>query len=224
MPGRPRDIPQRSLLHSPDLCEEEALACRGFRRIAGLDEAGRGAWAGPVVAGAVCLPLDIPDLAAHLDGVRDSKQLSAPARTRLYHFILKWASDVSIGVVSPATIDRVGISRAGELAMLWAVDELSCRPDCLLIDAFYLRGCSLHQRPIIRGDNISLSIAAASIVAKVARDKLMRAASAAYPQYGFSLHKGYGTRLHQQAIHLHGPSPYHRWSFQPISLAGGLPL
>lgn len=156
-----------------------------------------------------------------LEGVRDSKQLTPTGRARLYERILACAIDVGVGVVSPSTIDRLGLTSSGELAMLWAVEDMAHGPDCLLIDAFRLRGCPLHQRSIIRGDTISLSIAAASIVAKVSRDQLMRAASALYPAYGFHLNKGYGTDLHRKALLDLGPCDYHRRSFAPIRASWG---
>jgi len=197
---------------------------RGFRRIAGVDEAGRGSWAGPLVAAAVCLPVADGGLLAFLDGVRDSKQLSAARRSELYGRIMECAVDVGLGVVSPETIDRVGLARASETSMRWAVEDLVQQPDCLLIDAFRIRGCAMHQCPIVHGDCISLSIAAASIVAKVARDLLMRAADAVYPRYGFALHKGYGTELHRETLNRLGPCMYHRHSFGPVRSAGELLL
>jgi ribonuclease HII len=217
---RPRTPPRDSLSQFPTLIEERTLASQGFRRIAGVDEAGRGSWAGPLVAAAVCLPGCDDRLLAELAGVRDSKQLTALARTRLYRTVLERAADVGVGVVSPARIDALGLSLAGELAMRWAVEEMADPPDCLLLDAFSIRGCSLPQRPIIRGDQRSLSIAAASIVAKVTRDRILQAADAAYPGYALSLNKGYGTGFHRDAVARFGPCEYHRRSFSPIRELG----
>lgn len=221
---RPRTTPRRTPPEFPNLTEENSLVARGFRRIAGIDEAGRGSWAGPLVAAAVCLPDPEEDLLQLLEGVRDSKQLTPGRRAELYGRILEHAVDVGVGVVSPATIDRIGLAGSGALAMLWAVEDLVCGPDCLLIDAFTLRDCRLPQRAIIRGDVISLSIAAASIIAKVTRDQMMRAADGLFPGYGFHLNKGYGTELHRRALDEKGPCDYHRRSFHPIKSEWGLLL
>lgn len=218
---RPRTVPPRVPSETPNLSEEQSLVARGFRRIAGIDEAGRGSWAGPLVAAAVCLPPPEADLMRFLEGVTDSKQLSASRRAALYHRILECALDVGLGVVSSATIDCIGLARSGELAMAWAVDDLSGSPDCLLIDAFTLRGCPLPQRAIIRGDSRSLSIAAASIVAKVTRDRLMDAADRVYPGYRFGLNKGYGTEAHRKALRERGPCQYHRRTYGPIRALEG---
>ena len=211
MPARPRTSPRSTPQQFPSLDEEQSLAMQGYCRIAGVDEAGRGSWAGPLEASAVRLPAPNGTLLTLQDGVRDTKQLTAGRRC---------AVDVGLGVVSPATIDRIGLARAGEVSMLWAVEDMDRQPDCLLIDAFALRGCALHQRPVIHGDCISLSIAAASIVAKVARDLMMQAADAVFPGYGFQLHKGYGTDYHKKALERLGPCRYHRCSFEPIHAAG----
>lgn len=170
------------------------------------------------MAAAVRLPPPREDLLLALEGVRDSKQLPPAKRAKLYEVVLRCAIDVGIGVVSAATIDRVGLARAGQMAMQWAVEDMAEPPDCLLLDAFTLRGCSLHQRAIVRGDAHSLSIAAASIVAKVSRDKLMRAADALFPGYGFRENKGYGTESHRRALHAMGPCAFHRLSYQPLRL------
>lgn len=213
---RPRTPPRDTLSEFPNLVEERLLASQGFCRIAGVDEAGRGSWAGPLVAAAVCLPGPDEGLLRLLAGVRDSKQLTPSARARLYSVVLERAVDVGVGVVSPARIDSLGLSLAGELAMRWAVEDMANAPDCLLLDAFSIRGCSLPQRAIIRGDQISLSIAAASIVAKVTRDRIMNAADSAYPGYALLANKGYGTRAHREAVEQSGPCEYHRRSFSPI--------
>ncbi|HEX2987266.1 MAG TPA: ribonuclease HII [Chloroflexota bacterium] len=221
---RPRTSPHYSSPESPTLVEEHSLASQGFCRIAGLDEAGRGSWAGPMVTAAVCLPLHRDGLAQQLDGVRDSKQLSPAARDRLFGRVIECAEDVGIGVVPPETIDKLGLTRAWELAMTWALDDMALRPDHLLVDAFLIKTCPLPQRPLIHGDCISLSIAAASIIAKVTRDRMMVAADLVYPGYGFAIHKGYGTAAHRRALEAGGPCAYHRRSFAPLRNEWRLPL
>jgi ribonuclease HII len=221
---RPRTSPRYSSPDSPTLEEERSLVSQGFDRIAGLDEAGRGSWAGPMVAAAVCLPVQREGLSQLLEGVRDSKQLTPAARDRLFQRVIEYAEDVGIGVVSSGTIDRVGLTRAWEMAMGWALDDMARRPDHLLVDAFLIKSCTLPQRPIIHGDCISLSIAAASIVAKVTRDRMMVAADRVYPGYGFAGHKGYGTDAHRRALAEDGPSVYHRLSFAPMREEWRLPL
>jgi len=200
----------------PDLQEERALQAQGFAQVAGIDEAGRGAWAGPVVAAAVVLPLDRPDLAHALRGVRDSKQCTPRQRDELFDRIREVALAVGVGSVPPERVDDVGILPATRQAMTQAVGRLGVAPDALLIDALRLPDLSLPQRPLIKGDARSLSIAAASIVAKVSRDRAMVALDARYGDYGFGQHKGYGTRGHQQALASLGPSPVHRLSFAPL--------
>lgn len=217
---RPRPSPLGMPPRYPGLHEELTLASQGYRRIAGIDEAGRGSWAGPLVAAAVCLPPPHEGLRDLLSGVRDSKLLTPGGRAAMYGRILGCALDVGIGIVAPATVDRIGLSMAGQLAMLWAVKDMARSPDCLLIDAFGIRHCGLHQRSIVRGDCISLSIASASVVAKVARDRMMRSAHLVYPGYRFDLHKGYGTEHHRKAVELLGPCGYHRRSFRPIHALG----
>jgi ribonuclease HII len=200
----------------PDLCEEMALCNQGYRLIAGLDEAGRGSWAGPVVAGAVILPLDMPDLVGQLEGVRDSKELTPRQRDRLLERIRATALAMGVGVASPTLIDVLGIVPATRLAMGAALRELPLPPDALLIDALPLPDCTLPQRWLIHGDRLCLSIAAASIVAKVTRDRLMVDLEVTHPGYGFARHKGYGTPQHRQALANLGPSSLHRFSFAPI--------
>jgi ribonuclease HII len=172
------------------------------------------------VAAAVCLPEPDEQLALSLTGVRDSKQLTPLARSRLFLDILERAVDVGVGVVAPARIDQLGLSLAGQLAMRWAIEDLAVPPDCLLLDAFSIHDCPLPQRALIRGDQRSLSIAAASIVAKVTRDRIMQAAGALYPGYGLAENKGYGTRDHREAMARIGPCGYHRRSFSPIREVG----
>lgn len=191
--------------------EQEARRC-GYRRIAGVDEAGRGPLAGPVVAAAVILPVR-----CRLIGVDDSKQLSASERDRLYAAIMDRAVCVGVGSSTAEEIDRVNILEATKLAMRRAIGELSPPSDYVLIDAVSLTGVAMPVRPIIKGDALSLSIAAASIVAKVTRDRLMARFHEIYPQYNFLSHKGYGTEEHLARLVEHGPSPIHRRTFAPVS-------
>jgi len=205
----------------PDLQEERVLQAQGYPRIAGIDEAGRGAWAGPVVAAAVLLPLDRPDLAQALTGVRDSKQCTPRQRDELFDRIQEVALAVGVGSVLAGRIDQVGILPATREAMARAVGRLDVAPEALLIDALRLPGLPLPQRALIKGDARSLSIAAASIVAKVTRDRMMVSLDARYGGYGLARHKGYGTRQHQQALALLGPSPIHRLSYAPLKKLTG---
>jgi ribonuclease HII len=205
----------------PDLKEERALQAQGLTRIAGVDEAGRGSWAGPVVAAAVVLPLDRLDLTQALRGVRDSKQCTPKQRDELFERIQETALAVGVGAVPPGRIDEIGIVPATREAMAQAVSQLKVRPDALLIDALRLPDLSLPQRPLTRGDARSLSIAAASIVAKVTRDRTMVSLDAQHGAYGFARHKGYGTRGHQQALAFLGPSPIHRLSYAPLKKLSG---
>lgn len=191
--------------------EQEARRC-GYRRIAGVDEAGRGPLAGPVVAAAVILPVR-----CRLIGVDDSKQLSASERDRLYAAIMDRAVGVGVGSSTAEEIDRINILEATKLAMRRALGELSPAPDYVLIDAVSLTGVLMPVRPIIKGDALSLSIAAASIVAKVTRDRLMAQFHETYPQYNFLSHKGYGTEEHLARLTEYGPSPIHRRTFAPVS-------
>jgi ribonuclease HII len=198
---------------SPDpdeLFECEAWA-RGFRRVAGVDEAGRGPLAGPVVAAAVVLPRR-----CRLEGLRDSKLLSERQREQVYARLLTAAVDVGVGVVDAGVIDTLNILEATRLAMLQAIRHLTPAPDYLLLDAVVLSGIAAEQRAVIKGDRLCLSIAAASIVAKVLRDRLMVRAHAQYPQYGFLAHKGYGTAEHLRQLQRYGPCALHRRSFAPV--------
>ncbi len=184
---------------------------RGYRRIAGLDEAGRGPLAGPVVAAAVILPFR-----CRISGLNDSKQITASERERLCKEILLRAVGVGVGMASGREIDALNILEATRLAMARAVATLDPPPDFLLIDAVTLPLVKLPQRPIIKGDGLSLSIAAASIVAKVTRDRLMADFHRVYPQYNFLAHKGYGTSEHLRLLVKHGPCEIHRRSFRPV--------
>jgi ribonuclease HII len=202
---------------APGLALEHRLLSRGYGLIAGIDEAGRGAWAGPVVAAAVILPLDRADLLTVLKGVNDSKKLTARQREQAGPQIEALAVAAGVGMTSAADIDRLGIVPATRLAMQRAVAKLAPPPQALLIDAVDLTALvPLPQHALFYGDAISLSIAAASILAKLSRDHLMTALDAQYPDYGFARHKGYGTAVHQAALARLGASEIHRRSFAPV--------
>lgn len=198
---------------------EEALREQGFRSIAGVDEVGRGALFGPVVTAAVVLPAErsvVRELTAL--GLKDSKQLPEKMRETLDAAIRRCALSVALGEVDAATIDRINIYQATRLAMVQAVRALSPAADHLLIDAMRIdHPCP--QTKLIYGDALSVSIAAASIVAKVYRDALMRSLHHEHPVYGLATHKGYGTPMHLRALRVHGPSPLHRHSFAPVAEA-----
>ncbi|MBP6472276.1 MAG: ribonuclease HII [Chloroflexi bacterium] len=197
--------------------ETAVLAATPYRYIAGLDEAGRGALAGPVAAAAVMLPLDNPDALDVLREVNDSKQLSAKKRDVLFDLITQHALAYGIGLESAEVIDEIGILPATKLAMQTAVSQLHPTAEYLLIDGrIRLKSIPLPQQAIIRGDSLSLSIAAASILAKVTRDRLMIQLDPHHPQYGFAQHKGYGTAMHLAALEKFGPTPHHRHSFAPM--------
>ena len=176
--------------------------------ICGIDEVGRGPLAGPVVAGAVILPHDSKILY-----LNDSKQLTAKKRGELYDVIMREAVAVGIGYASPARIDEINILQATFLAMERAMQQLSPQPELALIDGNRTKDFGLPVRTIVKGDSLSASIAAASILAKVTRDRLMEEYDAQYPQYGFAVHKGYGTKRHYEALREFGPSPIHRKTF-----------
>jgi len=185
--------------------------------VAGLDEAGRGAWAGPVVAAAVVLPPDRPDLLRQLATVRDSKRLSPARREVLLDVICKLALAWGVGLASAEEIDQMGIVPATRTAMLRALAQISPPADALLIDYLSLPHIPLPQRSLPKGDAQVLSIAAASIVAKVSRDRMMIALDDEFPGYGFARHKGYGTAAHREALARLGPSRIHRLSFAPLA-------
>jgi len=206
----------------PSLIYEQRLWDAGYHRVAGLDEAGRGSWAGPVVAAAVILPPDQPRLAEILSGVRDSKTLTAARREALLKAIEQQALAWGVGAVSPGEIDARGIVSATRKAMSLALEALSPPADYLLIDHLSLPDQPLPQTSLPRGDALILSIAAASIVAKVSRDRLMVDLDAQFPGYRFGQHKGYGTQQHQAALASIGPCIAHRLSFTPLQrLAAG---
>lgn len=187
---------------------ERKLYAEGIRYIAGIDEVGRGPLAGPVVAAAVILPDDFDIL-----GVDDSKKLSEKKREELYTLITKYAVSYSIGIIDNATIDEINILEATKLAMKQAVEKLETKPEYILIDALTLKGIDVPQRGIIKGDSLSVSIAAASIVAKVTRDRMMGEYHHQFPQYAFDHNKGYGTKAHYEGIDSHGLCELHRRSF-----------
>ena len=201
---------------APDLQFEQALWLQGLHALAGFDEAGRGAWAGPVMAAAVILPSEDSDILQALDGVRDSKQLSPERRAELAPQVQQAALAWAVGQSSAAEIDALGILPATRLAMQRALQDLAVAAEHLLIDALFLPDIDLPQTSLIKGDQRSLSIAAASILAKTSRDVWMCDCEEDFPQYAFARHKGYGTALHQQRLAAFGPSAIHRRSFAPI--------
>jgi ribonuclease HII len=209
---------------NPTLDWEKRLWAGGYRQVAGLDEAGRGAWAGPVVAAAVILPPDDLDLARRLAGVRDSKTLPAARREVLWATIGRYAVAVGVGVVPADEIDALGIIAATRRAMALALQALSTPADYLLIDHLRLPDQPLPQQHPPKGDAHILSIAAASIVAKVSRDRLMVELDACFPGYGFARHKGYGTAQHRAALYALGPCAIHRRSFAPLSSRPVIPV
>ncbi len=216
MPKKTRKQQTASLRH------EHEYHAQGFQFIVGLDEAGRGPWAGPVAAGAVCLPVSQPDLSQKLAGVRDSKQMTPRQRTQLVDTIKQVSLGWGVAGASNTEIDTLGIVGAVKLAMSRALEILLAtstieQPDCLFLDALLWPEMShIPQVSMIGGDARSLSIAAASVIAKVWRDTFMVELDAQYPQYGFAAHKGYGTAQHQAALEQYGPSQVHRTSFAPI--------
>lgn len=205
-------FPKRRPHPDPDPLFHETMARRvGHRRIAGVDEAGRGPLAGPVVAAAVMIPEGV-----FMEGVRDSKKMTVKAREKAFEQILGAAVAVGIGVVSHGVIDRVNIRRASLDAMRRAVLALDPAPDYLLVDGIDRVPMSMPQAPLKKGDQISLSISAASIMAKVYRDRIMRAYHEEFPEYGFIQNKGYGTAQHLRALEAHGPCALHRRSFRRV--------
>ena len=192
---------------------ENAIRQMGFTRVAGVDEVGRGCLAGPVVVAAVVL-----DPTRHVSGIRDSKLLSAAQRYRLYDRILAAAAAWAVAAAEPDEIDRLNIHRASLRAMQLAVTSLNPLPDFVLVDAFRIPDLFIPQRGIVGGDRRCAAIAAASIVAKVTRDRQMKALHSRDPRYGFDRHKGYATAAHLDAVARFGYSPIHRRSFRSPSL------
>jgi ribonuclease HII len=202
----------------PNLYKETALREQGFCFVAGLDEAGRGAWAGPVVAAAVILPLHRPDLAKILAGLDDSKKLSPNRREQFFELIHEVGLAVAVGLASAELVDQVNVVGATCHAMQQALAKLTVAPDYLLLDHLKLPAVNLPQDAFPKADSISLTVAAASVVAKVTRDRLMVQFSQEYPDYAFERHKGYGTAVHRSALVELGPCPVHRRSFEPVKM------
>ncbi|MBI5848375.1 MAG: ribonuclease HII [Nitrospirae bacterium] len=190
---------------------DDSFRDEGFPVVAGIDEAGRGPLAGPVVAAAVILPPHI-----RIAGLRDSKMVPEKERTRLFWEVLISASSVGVGIVDSLEIDRTNILRATKSAMKQAVEDLALFPDALLVDAVTIPDIAFRQFPIIKADAKSASVAAASIIAKYVRDTLMLHYDSMYPEYHFKRHKGYGTKDHLKMIELLGPCPIHRKSFRRV--------
>ena len=196
-----------------DLFEFESKAShQGFKNIAGIDEAGRGPLAGPVVAAAVIFPSKV-----NIPGLNDSKKLSANKREELFPKIQEISVAFGLAVVDQKVIDKINILQAARLAMKQAVETLKITPGLLLIDGNQKIDSTLNQWAIVKGDSRSLSIAAASVLAKVTRDRIMDGYHKLYPQYEFNRHKGYGTRLHRNLIQEHGPCPIHRRTVKGVS-------
>ena len=204
-----------------DLKKEQLLFASGIKLIAGVDEAGRGPLAGPVVAAAVSLKADFlanPEKLEKLKAVNDSKKLSAKKRDELFEIIKAECFEFGVGICDHETIDRINILQATFLAMKMALGQLKSKPDHVLVDGkFIIPNSSLHQEAVIDGDALVFSIAAASIIAKVTRDRIMDEFDKKYPNYGFAKHAGYGTKLHMEALMKYGPCLIHRKTFKPIS-------
>lgn len=210
--------PNRRAIKTASLTYEQHYQAAGCTYIMGFDEAGRGTWAGPVAAAGVCLPLERQDLATVLMGVRDSKQMTPRQRVGLADRIKAVATAWGVGSASSIEIDEFGIVPATKLAMRRALEMAGIQPDYLLLDSLKWPEVPIPQMSIVRGDSHSLSIAAASILAKVWRDEYMRSLDEQYPDYGFAVHKGYGTARHQAALQQRGPCAIHRKTFAPIRL------
>ena len=203
------------MVQSADYEEERKLLASGFKLIAGIDEVGRGTVAGPLVVGIAVMPTN-PN-GNWLTLIKDSKLLSNKNRIKAVENLSEKNALMATGAASPIEIDKIGIVKATSLAAKRAIDSLGKTPDILLVDGFALSGITLEQKPIIKGDRKCLSIAAASIIAKVTRDEFMNQQHVLYPDYGFDSNKGYLTKKHIQAINTHGPCPIHRYSFEPIN-------
>ena len=201
------------------LRHEFAAWADGFTAVAGLDEAGRGPLAGPVVAAAILIPRNILEVESETSfaGIKDSKTMTARARALIFELLKSRAGILhGIGLASVEEIDRLNILRATHLAMQRALNTLGPGPDLALVDGLPVPNLPLRSRSIVHGDAESLSIAAASVLAKVTRDRLMEDYDRAWPHYGFAGHKGYGTQAHLEALRAYGPSPIHRRSFDPV--------
>ncbi len=200
----------------PGLSLEKALWARGHVRVAGLDEAGRGAWAGPVVAAAVVLRSDLPSLCRLLAPVRDSKLLTPTSRERCYDLIVRHCLEYGVGFAPAAQVDRIGVVASTRKAMRLAIEALQSIPDYLLIDYIPLPELPIPQHALPKGERCCLSIAAASIIAKVTRDRWMIGLDRQLPGYGLARHKGYGTRQHLAALRALGTTRQHRHTFRPV--------
>ena len=203
----------------PTFREEASLRAEGYSLVAGLDEVGRGPLAGPVMAGVAVLPDRLTGSWVKL--VRDSKQMTAAQRDYVLPYLRDVALALEVGASSPEEIDAMGIVAATRLAMQRALNSIAVLPQFLLLDAILLPQVSIPQKAIIRGDALCISISAASIVAKVTRDNLMKAEDAVYPGYGFAQHKGYATPRHMRSLERLGPCAIHRRSFAPINCREG---
>lgn len=200
----------------PTLEAELALHQQGYRFVAGVDEAGRGAWAGPVVAAAVILSPTCPRLAEAWEGIRDSKQLTSRQRDVQFDIICRSAADLGVGFASAEEIDEMGILPATRAAMMRAIDHLSLPVNHLIVDYVRLPDVPTPQLAEAKADNNHMCVAAASIIAKVFRDRLMTELAQRYPDYGFASHKGYGTPAHRTALAAFGLTPIHRKTFAPV--------
>jgi len=199
-----------------DFRVEKNLFRRGYKLVGAIDEAGRGPLAGPVVAACLIFPVDF-SIAEELRQVNDSKKISAFKREKLYDIIKSRCLELGIGSCDNQTIDKINILQASFLAMKKAIGQLKKKPEYLIIDGrFKIPNCSIPQTAFVRGDERIFSIAAASIMAKVTRDRLMQTLHRLYPNYGFDLHKGYGTALHLECLKRFGPCPIHRLSFRSV--------
>ncbi len=190
---------------------EKEYQVQGYQLIAGLDEAGKGAWAGPVVSAAVVLPEE-----TNLPGLNDSKLLSKEKREKLFTLIQEQAISFGVGIKDAYTVDEIGLAEAHRQSMREAISQLKKKPDLLLVDGTGINKLGIEAICVVKGDQKSRCIAAASILAKVTRDRLMEEYNEAHPDYGFDQHKGYGTKLHEQALVKHGPCDLHRLSYTPV--------
>lgn len=200
-----------------ELSLETDLWRAGYQHVAGVDEVGRGAWAGPVVAAAVILPADAHAVAPLVGDVDDSKKLTPRTRERLFDLIHAHAEAIGVGSASAEEIDAIGIAQANRLALARAIGHLNIQPDFVLLDFFTLPQLGIPQCGVPHGDARSLSIASASVIAKVTRDRWMAEQDDSHPGYGFARHKGYGTAMHSVALTALGPCVLHRRSFAPVA-------
>lgn len=202
-----------------DLDQEKRIFNQGYKLIAGIDEAGRGPLAGPVVAACVVLNPNFKVDPDKMGLIKDSKKLTAKKREELFKVIEECFPEIGVGICDNKTIDKINILQATFLAMKKALGELKQKPDFVLVDGgFKIPNYSVEQESVVRGDDLVFSIAAASIIAKVTRDRLMEKIHEQYPQYGFDKHKGYGTKIHLESLKKYGPCPIHRFSFGPVKI------